>query len=246
MKDWQQILSKISVNRIDSIQVHTVLLLLIIAVVIFCFFYLFRRYIVPFLGSRKTVRKANIIQYRLEVVSWSIFALFGVYQLLTDSLYLTLVLLFIVILSGLNFWKDLLTGVAFKIENKFEVNDPVRFDEYIGTLEKIGIRNIQIKTDGEELVLIPFRKLSNSLFIKRQAKGKLYSAKLCFTIEDKKPEDIIVKVQNALYQCPWIVINEKHTVEIISNNEINITVYAIDQLSINKAEIYLQKKINKL
>lgn len=235
-----------SFSQLGSIQVNTIILLTAIALLIFGFFFIFKKYIAPFLGSRRAVKKASILSYRLEVLVWGLYTVFGLYQLLTDSFYITASILILVILAGRNFWRDLFAGIAFKIENKFEINDPVKFSEYVGVLEKISIRNIQIKTENEELVLVPFRKLTNSLFIKRQAKGKLHSAKLSLKIGDKNPDDLLVQINNWIYQCPWAVVNDKVSAKIVSEKEILVTVYAIDILSINKTEAYLKKRLNKI
>ena len=240
------LLKSLSFNEIGEIGVNTVVLLLIIASLIFGFFFIFKRYISPFLGSRNAIKKATILSYRIEVLSWGLFAVFGLYQLLSDSFYITATILILIILAGRNFWRDLFAGIAFKIENKFEINDPVKYEEYKGVLDKISIRNIQIKTENEELVLIPFRKLSNSLFIKRQAKGKLHSAKISLSIGDRNADDLIDLVNNWIYQCPWSVVTDKASAKIVSTSEILVTVYAIDFLSISKTEAYLKKRLNKV
>ena len=237
---------EINIAEFGSIQVSTVIWLFLMAAFIFGLFWVLRKYIIPYLGSRKAVKKANILRYRIEILTWSLFSLFALYQLLTDSLYITVILLFVLILAGRNFWRDLFAGIAFKIENKFSVKDPVRFEEFTGNLDKIGIRNIQIKTDTEEIVVIPFRKLSSSVFIKRQAKGKLHSSKIVINTVTRNPEDVVQKISDWLYQCPWAVVNEKVSPKISGQHELTFTVYAVDVVSIAKTEEYIKKRLNKL
>jgi len=234
---------QISAYQMGGISVKTVLLLLIIGGIMFGFLYILKRYIIPYLGSRKAVKKAKNTIYRIEIIAWGAFAIFGIYQLLTDSLYITIVLLIIVILAGLNYWRDLFSGIVFRIENKFEINDPVRFDEYNGILFKINPRNIQIKTDEEELVLVPFRNLSKKVFIKRQAKGKLHSAKINLPIHGENAEEVTNNIQQWLFHCPWSIINDKNVVHEINKDSITITVYAVDIESITKIEEYLLAKL---
>lgn len=232
--------------QIGGISIQTLIFLGITAALIIGFFYVFKRYVGPFLGSRKAIKKASVLAYRLEVLAWTLFSLLGIYMLLSDSLYITLVLLAVVMLAGRNFWRDLFSGVAFRLENKFEVGDPVRFEEYNGILDNVSPRNIQIKTDSEELVLIPFRKLSNAVFVKRQAKGKLHSAKISIPVLDKNAEDVLAKITAWMYECPWSINNEKGNAKLVSGQEIAVTVYAVDVLSIAKTEDYLKKRLKKL
>ncbi|MFT4601704.1 MAG: hypothetical protein ACI857_001887 [Arenicella sp.] len=237
---------QISMDQFGTIKVSTIIWLFLIGALIFGFFWVLRKYVVPYLSSRKAVKKANTLRYRLEILSWGLYSVFAVYQLLTDSLYITVILLLLLILAGRNFWRDLFAGIAFKLENKFSVKDPVRFEDHNGNLDKIGSRNIQIKTDSEELVIIPFRKLSGSVFIKRQAKGKLHSSKLSMNTGSKSPEEVVQNISDWLYQCPWAVVNEKVSPKITGAKELTFTIYAVDVASISKTEDYIKKRLNKL
>lgn len=237
---------QVTASEFGVIEIKTMIFLLLIFALLFSFFFIFRKYFIPYLGSRKSVKKAKKTQFRIEVIVWTIFGLFSVYQLLADSLYITLVLLVLIALVAKNFWMDLFAGIAFKLENKFEVNDPVRFEDYDGSLEKISLRNIQIKTDQQEVVVVPFRKISASIFIKRQAKGKLHSGKITLQIGDRKSENIIQKLDDWVYQCPWAVMNESIHAKLQNDQSITFTVYATDSDSLQKIENYLKKRLKKM
>lgn len=235
----------ISVNRLGAISARTVILLLIMSIILLGLFYILRKYVLPYLGSRKAVKKARKLTYRIEVLVWLMFISFGLYQLLSDSLYITSVLLLVTILAGRNFWRDLIAGVIFRIENKFKKGDPVTFEQYNGVIDAINKRSIQIKTDKEELVLIPFRKVSNAIFVKRQAKGKLHSAQLSLPLGAKSMDEVLPQVHEWIYQCPWAISNENVKVKTIGPGLIQVSVYAVDKASIDKTEEYLLAKLRK-
>lgn len=236
---------QLALQQMGGISVKTVLGLLIIAAILLGFFYVLRRYIVPYLGSRKAVKKTAVILYRIEVTIWLIYLVFGLYQLLADSLYISSAILLVVILAGRNIWRDLFAGLAFRLENKFEIGDPVRFDTYNGILREINQRNIRIKTDKEELVTIPFRKLSSAVFIKRQAKGKLHSSQLTLHLGTKSVEEVLPLVDKWLFECPWAIVNENVKSHVIGGGLLQLTVYAVDMESIQKTEDFLQQRIRK-
>jgi uncharacterized membrane protein len=240
MKNWDFINKQISANQVGNIRIQSVVLLLLIAAALFVLFYSYKKYVVPYLGSRKEVSKAQVLRYRVEIAVWSTYAVFGVYQLLTDSLYITGVMLIIVILAFRNFWKDLFAGITFKIQNRFKENDPIRFENYSGIIEQIGTRNLLIKTDDEETIVVPFRRLSEGLLVKRQAKGKLYSGKIVLSIQGNSAEELLSEVSIWLQFCPWAVKSENNAVKLISSSEISITVFAIDLDSIANTEKYLK------
>ncbi|UKN02607.1 mechanosensitive ion channel family protein [Paracrocinitomix mangrovi] len=233
----------INANQIGTISVQTVVFLLIIGAVLYAFFFLARKYVVPYLGSRKAVKKMTVILYRAEVAAWVIYVVFGLYQLFSDSLYITGAIVVLSITAGWNIWRDVLTGIAFRLEDKFKINDPVRFENYNGTLSEINSRNIRIKSDKEELITIPFRKLNNEIFIKRQAKGKLHSEQLNLNVGNRTAEEITPLLQRWLYECPWAVMNEKAKIKVIGGGLVQLTVYAVDRASIIKTEEFLQQRL---
>lgn len=243
--NWDLLNRNISTHKLGEISPQTVILLLLIAAVITGFFYLFKRYVLPFLSSRRSRKKTRILIYRIEVICWIVYVVFGLYQLLSDSLYITLALLIVVILAGRNFWKDLFAGIAFRLENKFQEGDPVKYDSYSGVLHEISRRNVQIKTDKEELVTVPFRKISSAVLIKRQAKGKLHSEQLNLPLGGQSAEEVMPQLQDWLYECPWNVLHENIKPRLIGAGIVQLTVYATDRESINRTENYLLKRLKK-
>ena len=244
--NWEQLIAQqISAQKFGQIQVGTMIFILIIAAILMGFFFLMKKYIVPYIGSRRDKKRAKLYLYRIEVVSWIAFTLFSIYQLMVDSIYITSALLIVIILAGINFWRDLFAGIAFRLENKFELRDPVKYENYSGTLDNISKRNISIKTDKEELVTIPFRKLTSAIFIKRQAKEKLHSTQLTLHLGTQSAEEVLPKIDQWIFECPWTIDNENANTKVIGGGLIQLTVYAVDNDSIRKTEEFLQQRIRK-
>lgn len=234
-----------SLYKIGVIHPETVLGLLLLAVILFGVFYVLRKYVVPYLSSRQAVKKYQNLLYRLEVVIWISYAILALYQLFSDSFYITSAMVIIAILAGRNFWRDLFAGIAFRLENKFEVGDPVKFDEYVGSLAGMNHRNLLIKTEKEELVAIPFRKVSSSAFIKRQAKGKLHSSQITLQLGAKSYDEIHPVLMKWLFECPWNVDSDRSNVKSLGPGMVQLTVYAVDKASIQKTQEYLQQRLRK-
>ena len=243
--NWELIAQQMDVHKYGKIQIKTMIGILIIAAILIGFFFVVRKYVVPYLRSRKDKKRARLWLYRFEVIGWVAFTLFSLYQLMLDSIYIASAILIVVILAGLNFWRDLFSGIAFRLENKFELRDPVRYDNYNGTLDEISRRNIRIKTDKQELVTIPFRKLNNAVFIKRQAKEKLHSTQLTLSIGGLVAEEVLANIDRWIFECPWAIDNDNANAKIIGAGLVQITVYAVDNDSIRKAEEYLQNRLRK-
>ncbi|WP_070138299.1 mechanosensitive ion channel domain-containing protein [Crocinitomix algicola] len=229
-------------NRLFSLGygLDTFIILLLIGGVIFGSFYLVRHYIVPVFETGKKNAKIELFLFRLETIIWLLFAFFSITQFLTESLFVTAALLLVVGLIGFNFWRDFFPGLWLRLGNKYKVNDPVRFMNYIGLISKIGTTSIHLKTKDEEIVYIPFHKLTSELFVKRQAKGKLMSKKIVYQIGDIDKEKLLSAVNGWIQECPWSIPQSDYVVNLQSDGFLNITVYAVDEYSLTKTEFYLQ------
>lgn len=226
--------------------VDIVIILMAMAAVIFGFFYLFKKYIMPILDSGKGLKKLELLLFRIEVCVWLVFTLFALTQLLTENLWVTVGLLAVVGLVGLNFWRDFFPGLLLRVSNKFQIKDPVRFKDFSGILEKLGVTTVHLKTDDEELVYIPYRQLNNGIFIKRQAKGKLISSKIILNIGHKNPDQVIDQVSTWIHECPWAIGQGANNASIQPGGLLNVTVYATDSSSLGKVERFIKNKLEKM
>lgn len=222
---------------------NTILLLLLIAGVIFGFFYCFKRYFLPYIDAKKTGVNWPLVGFRLEVIVWLLFALFALTEFMVESLFVTIGLVVVVGLIGFNFWRDFFPGLWMRLSDKYRVADLVRIDPYMGTIVKVGITSIHIKTDEEELAYIPYHKISSQIFVKRQAKGKLMSTKLMFHLGNKNQGVILDNVDRWIGECPWAVPQASHAVNLQPGGIIYVTVYAVDEFSLGKIEQYLNQRI---
>ena len=226
-----------------NFSLNSLLLLLLIGGILFAAFYLLKRYVLPYLNSRTAIKKNQLFVFRLEVVQWTLFSLFALYEFLSSSFWITVVLLLIIALVGFNFWRNFFIGVIFRFENKFAEGDPVRFDEYTGIIEEVGSRSIQIKTDQEELVYLSYVNLEKSNLVKRQAKGRLLSSRISLPIGDHDQTKILDQVKNWILECPWALVNENIMASLDDQN-VKVTIYAADQESLDKIEEFLIKKVS--
>lgn len=232
--------------RIGSIGVDTIVVLLIVAAVILGFFYALKYYIIPLLESSKAKRKSKRLAFRLEVTAWVIYTLVGLTQLFIENLWVTLALLLVTALVGLNFWKNFFPGLLMRLSDQYTIGDPVRFEEYSGSIQKLGKTVLQIKTEEEELIYIPYFKISNGIFVKKQAKGKLMSSKLVLQLGNKDVEAVLGLLDKWLHECPWSIPQSGNHASVHPGGLLHVTVYAVDQASLGKAERYLKNRFETL
>ena len=226
-------------SRIGNLGIDTILIIVLIGLAVYGLFYILKRYIIPFQEPGKTAKKARITVFRIEVLVWGIFILYALTQLLTESIWIVAVLLAIVGLIGFNFWLDFFPGLWFRLQNRFAVNDPVRFNEFSGTIQKIGKTHIIIKSEDEELIYLSYRKIDRGTFIKRQAKGKLVSAKTSYDIAGLDRNEIGELFRQWAFECPWAIFSPQDDPVSISGDTLSVTLYAVDSASLGKIEQFL-------
>lgn len=237
-----------SIIKIDKtgFSVNTIIGLFLISALIFGLFFVLRKYIIPFLDSRSAIKRAKQNTFRIEVVTWFTFTLFALTQLMREAALTTIVLICVSAAVGLNFWIDLFIGIRFRFENKFKLNDAVRFNNYIGLIEKINYTSIVLKTEDEERVYLNYRKILNGTLIKRQSKGKLFTSKVLLNIGTLSEEMVIRKLEEWIYQSPWAVVGDKNTITAQPGGLLSVTVSAVDLGALNKVEQMLKERIGEL
>lgn len=218
-------------------------LLLTFAGVIFGFFYLVRNYLFPLIESEKMIARAKILSFRIEVLSWLGFSLFTLTFLLVRNPLIVSILTAVIAAVGFSFWRDFFPGLFFRLSQSYKVEDTVVFNDIKGQIEKLGWTSVQLRTDRDVLVFVPYRKISDHIHTKQQTKGKLLSAKIILPIGDMDNDLMRSKIQKWLLNCPWAVPQQRLILNRIEADKIAVTVYSIDQLSLAKIEDYLLTKV---
>jgi|GEM_PF-2691627 len=219
------------------------LLILAIGGVIFGFFYLIRNYLFPLLESEKMLAKMKVLSFRIEVLAWTSFALFTLTFLVVRNPIVISIILIIATLIGFSFWRNFFPGLFFRLSQAYKVEDTVVFDAVKGQIEKIGLTAVQLRTEHEALVSIPYMKIVDQVHAKQQAKGKLLSTKIVLPIGDRDTETMYKNLEKWLRNCPWAIPQQQLIMNRIEHDKIAVTVYAIDQYSLSKIERYLLNKV---
>ena len=210
--------------KLDNIGFYTIVILTAGAALIAGVFYLIKNYLIPFLKSRQTKERLRFTVFQLEVIIWTTYFMIGISLLIHDSLLTSLILLFLIALIGFNFWRNFFNGIIFKLQKNFEVKDPVQFDNHIGFIDRLTKTNIQIKTETDEIVYVPYFKLNGDL-LGHETKA-------------------IQLVEFWLYSCPWTVNTKGNKVQFIDEKSILITLYAVDKATLLKAIDYIRRQVN--
>lgn len=238
--DSIQFLAKHSDQTIPAL---LILGLLMLGGIIWVTFKILGDYITPFLKSKYKIKRAYLFVYRLQVVTWLIFTLFCFYQIVSSQLIIGLVLTIFIALIGLNFWKDFFTGIYLKFSGNLNINDHISIRRLKGKLLKFNARNIQIETDNDEVLYIPYRQFLMNEVSKKLNKGETRSKKIVLNLREDYPNNKLSTVEQIVVLCPWVNSHKPIKVEKINQNVYEVTVFTSDDFTFNKIQAYLSEKL---
>ena len=231
-------------NTDQTIPFLLILGLFVLGGIIWLIFKVLGDYITPFIKSKYKIKRADLFVYRLQMTTWFAFALFCFYQLVSSHLIIGLALTVFVSLLGLNFWKDFFTGIYLKFSGNLNVNDKISINGLNGKVLKFNTRNIQIETDNDEVVFIPYRQFLEAEVSKKLNKGEMRSKKITLTLDENHPNNTLKQIEKTVALCPWVYSHKPVKVTKIKPNTYEVTVYASDDFTFNKIQSYLFDKVS--
>ena len=181
----------------------------------------------------------------LIYLSWFVFLFFE-----ADELYVFVVLaiLLMVLFWISRFWvKDLIAGVIFRSSTRLKVGDLLHFEELKGTIKKFGNYSVELETQDNQTVFIPYGKLVDAVNIKSERTGQ--SSGHTFTLETDKSADlseITGLLKATILATPWVSAARMPVINLVSQTDdayhFEITVYPIDKTFVGKIEKLVKEK----
>lgn len=231
-------------NNIDSsIPALLILGLIVITVSLIVTFHILTNYIAPYLKSHYKIKRPYLMLYRIKVITWFVFTLFSFYQLVSSHIVIGFGITAFIGLLGINFWKDFFTGVYIKIEGRLRTNDYVTINNVTGKIVKFHTRNLELNTENDEVVWIPYHKLLESSVAKKLNKGEERSRTITISIPFDSPYNSIKMIEDTLNICPWIYSHKPSSVKKINDTDFSISIYAADNFTFQKVEEFLHEHL---
>jgi len=237
----------VSHNADDSIPTLLILGLGLIAVILFVGFKVLTQYIAPLIESKFKIRKPYLTIYRFKTLIWFLFIVFAFYQLISSHIVIGLSTAGFIALLGFNFWKDFFAGVYLKLDGRIFINDNITINGIKGKISKLHIRNLELKSDSDEIISIPYHHFLNTTVAKRLNKGEERSRTITLTLANNSDYNSIKAIESLLNICPWIYSHKQSLVKRNSSNdtttEYAISIYVSDSITLKKVEEFLDEHI---
>ena len=233
----------VSHNTQDSIPTYLFLGLGLIAVILFISFKVLKEYIAPLIEAKFKIRKPYLTIYRFKTLIWFLYVVFAFYQLITSHLIIGLSTVGFIALLGLNLWKDFFAGIYLKLDGRIFINDNITINSISGKISKLHIRNLELKSDTDEIISIPYHHFLNTTVAKRLNKGEERSRTLTLLVDNNSDYNSIKAIEGILNICPWLYSHKqslvKRTITNAETTNYDISIYLSDSFTLKKVEEFL-------
>jgi hypothetical protein len=237
----------VSHNTQDSIPTYLFLGLGLIAVILFISFKVLKEYIAPLIEAKFKIRKPYLTIYRFKTLIWFLYVVFAFYQLITSHLIIGLSTVGFIALLGINLWKDFFAGIYLKLDGRIFINDNITINGINGKISKLHIRNLELKSDSDETISIPYHHFLNATVAKRLDKGEERSRTITLAVKNNSDYNSIKAIEGILTICPWIYSHKQSLVKRNLSNETTteyaISIYVSDTVTLKKVEEFLETSI---
>jgi hypothetical protein len=231
-------------NQTDqTIPALLILGLFILGGLIWLVFKILADYITPFLKAKYNIKRANLFIYRVKIITWILYIIFSFYQIISSQIYIGLLFTAFIILIGYNFWKDLITGILLKFSGNLNINDKITLKHISGKIQRFNVRNLQIETENDEVMFIPYRSFLEQEVSKKLNKGEMRSKKINLEVSIHHPLNSIKAIEKLLMLCPWVYSHKPTKVYQLTPTTYEVTIHAADDFTFNKIETYLKNKL---
>ncbi|MEZ4883813.1 MAG: mechanosensitive ion channel [Chitinophagales bacterium] len=199
---------------IKEIPLSMLMLIVVIGILIFLAFNLYKKLMLPTLLKRDDAAQKKLD--RVELLVWGGFFEVVIYYCLKTSLLVTSVWLFLILVVFFDFWRNFFAGIVLRFGGHFQLGDSITFNGYSGRVTHFGNSTLKMVTAEGEEILSPYRLVNKEVKIAQKNKPKTVFKTLKIEDLSENASDLQQVISNVVYANPWIVVSQP--VEITIQN----------------------------
>jgi len=167
-----------------------------------------------------------------------------------NSVWVLCVLIILILLFSWYAFRDIVSGVVWKTNKRFKVNDSIKVGEFQGKIKEFHHRNLEIITENEESILIPYTKILQTIIIKSNPTEMILSYSFGITTNKDKPSnEIIQDIRFEILNLPWSSAKTEPKIKPIKEDKtsyaFDITIYSMDKDYFYKIENIIKGKFEE-
>ncbi|MBE0648807.1 MAG: mechanosensitive ion channel [Bacteroidales bacterium] len=187
-----------------------------------------------------------------ELIFWMIYLswyVFLFYEADEIFVFVVLAVLLMLLFWISRFWvKDIIAGVIFRSSTRLKTGDYLHFNEIKGTIKNFGNMSLELETQDNQTVFIPYAKVVDAVNIKSertgQSKGHTFTLD-CPIIDELNA--VVQQIKSIILSTPWVSVNRMPVINLLAQTEeiysFEITVFPIDKSFAGKIEHLVREEI---
>ena len=198
-----------------NIPISLFIQLFLTAVVLFLFFWIMIKYVVPRIKKEKI---QNYLSYYLPLFRntiWILFFMSFIYKLALYDPYASLFVFGSLLAFTWQFVRDFIQGVIFGFQKGNIIGQSIKIEDYSGIVTELQITKLHLELENGEILQYPYSKITGQKLIKPTTTDHLKSCNFTVSVSSKVDiDDAKHKLKSFLLNMPWVVSSRKIKLEV--------------------------------
>jgi len=164
-------------------------------------------------------------------IAWVLFTINAVYRLAEVNPIVSLVVVGVILALGWQSIRDFVQGTIFRFQRGNLKGQRLKVKSYDGIVNKMENTKIELITDNEEILQIPYSKIISAVTIKPTATKHLIKGQIIVDVEENSTiEAAESKLKTQLMNMPWVITSKGIKVEKIEGeNQLKVAFSTLNE-----------------
>ena len=198
----------------NNIPTSLIILLLIQAFWIAAFFGVIQHVIVKAIRNERWHDFIAFYNPLVRNIVWILFAISVIYNLANANPVVSLAVVGVVLALGWHAIRDFVQGTIFRFQKGDIKGQFLKVKDYSGIVNKMQDTKIELVTNNEEIIQIPYSRIISAVTTKPTATKHLKVGNILVDLpENTNVEAVKSKIKHQLLNMPWVVSNKGIKIE---------------------------------
>jgi len=217
----------IEAAELSAISLWTVLWVILAAAGTMVGFYIIDEFVIKLIQNRRARASAKRYFPIITSSTWLVFIVYIGYLLIAPHPIIGSAVLAILLIAFWRFVVDFVSGLVFRIQDNYRVNQRVQLKNVVGVISYLRTTHVELESEDGERILIPYSEFANQIVRMPSVQEKLKQFSIQISASKvSSAEDLNLMVLS----CPWIIadknpritFNEEELIYRISGHTIDL------------------------
>lgn len=215
----------------NNIPISLLIVLLIQAVWIFAIFGLIQHIVLGLIRKEWLHDWVEFYNPLFRNIAWVLFTINAVYRLTEVNPIVSLVVIGIILALGWQSIRDFIQGTIFRFQKGNLIGQRLKVKSYDGIVSKMENTKIELITDNDEIIQIPYSKIISAVTSRPTATKHLIKGQIVINLsQDSTIEAAASKLKTQLLNMPWVITSKGIKVEKIEGeNQLKVAFSTLNE-----------------